>query len=361
MKDVTVKIKESYEIDDVDLATALLSLARLSPRVESLEFVLPEPDGPYLIQEHLCSLVVKWHSLRRLEVYPPWGEKEAILHLGDLPFLEKLSTVEISHENVELFSTTNGKFPRLVDLAIEVHDEAVIPSFLQLMCRPLCSLAVKIPAVRDAGPDYNLRSSLFAQTISLLSLYHSQSLMKLHIFDARRSPPQNSNSVTHDTAKVLRPLLSLSCLKSLKIISPFAQSVDDSWIAQAAMAWPRLNQLTLKHSGNPQRGAGFTLKGLILLLKGCPHLAYINVRLELKPVSTTLLEGARNSRIRTFWASWGSTLVHPPQVFRALISMFPNLREVQRSRKDSVVEQNWKELNDLLRLTNPIRAEEASA
>lgn len=230
MKDVTVKIKESASnvIDDVDLATALLSLARLSPRVQTLEFVLPEPDGPYFIQEHLCSLVVKWHSLRRLEVYPPWGEKDVIVHLGGLPFLEKISTVEILNENVELFSTANGKFPRLVELAIEVHDEAVIPALLQIMRRPLCSLALKISDVRGAGPEYNTRCSLFTQTISMLSLYHSHSLMKLFIFDARRPPSRNSNSVTHDTAKALRPLLSLSCLQCLKIVSPFAQSVDDS-------------------------------------------------------------------------------------------------------------------------------------
>jgi hypothetical protein len=149
---------------------------------------------------------------------------------------------------------------------------------------------------------------------------HCQRSVKI---DSRYNlPPNRNNDAVLDA---LHPLFTLTALQILHVSSSFAHSLDDSWIAQATRAWPRLNTHVLENSDTPLGAPGFTLEGLIPLLKGCPHLTRFGMRFELKPIDTILLKGVRNSRLKRLWVDAGSTLIHPPQVFRSLIGMFSNL------------------------------------
>ena len=76
------------------------------------------------------------------------------------------------------------------------------------------------------------------------------------------------------------------------------------------------------------------MPGLIPLIKQCPRLHTLRLQLDLAPVAIPLLGGVSNTHIKKISAKPGSTLVRPQQVFRSLITLFPNLTDVGEGQPD---------------------------
>jgi hypothetical protein len=73
------------------------------------------------------------------------------------------------------------------------------------------------------------------------------------------------------------------------------------------------------------------------------------------PVPIPLLVGVCDPHIRMLFFNPGSNLIRPDQVFRSLITMFPNLKDIFWIRVlEAPLEENFKGLRDLLRRTWPM-------
>lgn len=351
LKDVALECYALRSTPETDLHVTipLLSLTRLSNMLQSLEFRHANSDAFY---DSLFGLVTKLPHLRCLVIDMMAIDTEALVYLSDLPFLEVLSGIEIQPEDVELFATELGKFPRLIELTIRTYDFATLPALLDVMRRPLQVLSV---GIQDEDTDYNDRLNLFRRATSLLHQYHRLSLRELYLeLDTwSHYDHQRSDQAVLDA---FHRLFSLSSLTHFDITSLFIESLDNSWIAAATNAWPALRRFCFHNPIDEHRAPIFALESLIPMLKRCSRMESFSMQLELKPLDTETIEGVRNKSIISLFLDRGSTLVHPYHVFRTLTNMFPNLRQIVTSRYYSTpeLEKDWKTLENLFQRTMPI-------
>jgi hypothetical protein len=165
----------------------------------------------------------------------------------------------------------------------------------------------------------------------------------------------NPEGTTLSLQDALHPLFSLASLEDVHISAACVCDLDDSWVAQAAMAWPLLDHFSLFNRPKPIQPR-LTLTGLVPLIKYCPNLRYINMQIDAKPVPFALLEDARNTSIQTINLQ-GSAIDKHLGVLRSLLRLFPNLtsahgRLVRPQGPMSSIQVNynncWKEVNDVL-------------
>lgn len=334
------------------ISIPLLSFARLSIDLQSLQFETWDPEGFY---GPLFDLVRHLPNLRRLVVSPTTVDSEGLTYLGKLPFLEVLSEIILQRGDIPLLVTQNGRFPSLKELSFGVVNSTSATALLEVMRRPLESLSIDVSG--DFEMDFSTRLALFKRMLSLLKQYHHSSLKKLIIGVL---PAQHLSPRDQATIDAFVPLFACSSLQHLNMTTPFSQHLDDSWLAHATKFWPLLTDLEITDCHSAQETLGFTLKGLIPLIKGCPQLSELSLRLNLTPVAISLLDGVSNLHIQSIYAKTGSTLVRPHQVFRSLITMFPNITGLYWAGiLPGAPQNNWKALRDLLRETWPVEDEEA--
>ncbi|KAF9465162.1 hypothetical protein BDZ94DRAFT_1296673 [Collybia nuda] len=335
--------------DELQVSISLVSLARISKNIQSLRI-----RGINRVYESFHNLVMNLSHLRCLTMDTIELDTDVLVHLGGLPSLQILSGIEFPSdtEYVKLFETDLGKFSCLSELGVTVHDYATLPALLDKIHRPLQHFSAEN---LDEETDYDLRINLLAHASMLLHQYHRHSLETLNLdldYWTAHAHIQNNQAVLD----ALRPLFTLSSLTHLNINSYFIESLEDSWISEAASAWPQLRRFSLHDPIQTDRAPIFTLAGLIPMLKQCVHLNFLSLQLELKPLDTIALEGIRNTHITILYLDRNSTVDYPYHVFRTLTSMFPNLRSVETRQNHATLqpEKDWKELHELFRRTLPI-------
>jgi hypothetical protein len=347
-----------FPVASLHVANLLASLSQLKAKLQILHIFM-ETWSPELTKAFF-DLVNDSHDLRILVIDEKMIPHATIDHLAHLPALEKLSDVEIAPDHLPLFSTSDGRFPKLAEWSFDAPGLSSCTALLKSMQQ--CQFTV---LRMSCYTEVEHVSRVLELTTAITNHRSHSSLTTLDLFwnDSIRDDPLHPDGTSLSISEALHPLFFLP-LEHVHISSEIVHDLDDSWIAQAALAWPLLNFLSLlnetRTTSTLPNQFRITLAGLIPLIKHCPRLHCLSMRIDAQPVSTNLMEGARNTCIRTVNFQ-GSLISHPRKIFRSLIQMFPNLTSVTGqmprpsgvpvSPDESRYNRHWDEVAGLLRST----------
>lgn len=331
-------------IHALEISETLSSFTRLSPRIESLNFY---HHNARAFVRPLFNLITNLCNLRALKVHSMTLERDLILSLAKLPYLESIGEIDLLHENVHLFATEGGRFPCLKELTFTVHDEDTPSALLDTMRCHFRVLILSICGVDER--DHPTRLASFAQTVASLAQHQHLSLEYLHI--SFYSPANDQPLQDEPVLGVFEPLLSLSLLSDLRLETPFSRYLDNRWLTKVAPAWPCIERLHINDSEliSLSGDARFTLEGFLPVFDKCHRLFDLSTTLRLEPVAISQLEGVRPHQLEWMHLDPWSTVGNPVEVFRSLMSIFSNPSEITADYLDSSSSENLRELNNLLR------------
>ncbi|RDB20538.1 hypothetical protein Hypma_012490 [Hypsizygus marmoreus] len=324
------------------------SISRLCPRVRVIE--LDHEQSGESMQEfyRLLRSQLSLESIRvSMTEAPP---QTAVFHLGELSSLRSWKTVQLPHKpNLNLFTSRGGRFSALREFEFEARTLESATSVIDSMRCPFESLAIDATSAFHTDETYYHRSRWAApQPLgSLNKLVQSitthpliTTLVHLEVDAHVSSLPETPFSPNAE--QILQPLFLLRRLENVRLAIGALGQLNDTWLRDAAAAWPHLQSLILT-----EYVTKMTLEGLIPLVRCCPRLNNLLIALIAKPFDPTLLLGSSNMFIRRLMFV-RSPIVSPEKVFRCLVLMFPKLNSAKGSgrREDR---QNWQKVDQLLR------------
>jgi hypothetical protein len=340
-----------FPVSPLHIANLFASLSQLKPTLHVLKY--SEDVSSPALESALSNLIQDSHDLRLLDLYDRDLPHAATTHLSHLPALKRLFIGEITIDDMPLYTTADGRFPKLAEWAFSVPSLSSCMALLEAM--PQCQFTRLLMRC-------NINVETMSQVLELskaISCHRSQSsLTTLHLtwISSTRNDCPNPDGTYLSLQDALHPLFSLASLEDLHISSKRARDLDDSWITQAALAWPRLGSLSLFNFPLPIQPR-ITLAGLVPLIKHCPNLCHIDMQIDAKPVPFALLEGIRNTSVQTINLQ-GSAIDKHLGVLRSLVQLFPNLTSVhgrlvrpqgQMSSIQAKYNDCWEKVNDMLR------------
>jgi hypothetical protein len=314
-------------IEESQLTTLCASILSQSPCLSRLHIKL------WYHSPAISRLVCGLHHLRFVKFSgAKHVTKQVGYHLANLPDLIHLET-DGYLTTTDVYTTAGGQFPSLKEVFFPVTEWTTSATFMDSM--QCCLTTLNMNKYYSIGIPETV-SCVAAFTRSMHGHPSLSSLTHLNLWDRKLiEVGSDHESSAHE---VLRPLFSLSALEDLSLSFPFLKDLNDSWLSDAAAAWPSLEHICV-HSVVSK----MTLTGLVPLIKKCPQLQSLSLSLDAKPVKPALLDGVYNINICRL-SFYGSTISSPLQVFRSLIRMFPNLQSV-----DYEIPYCWREVNRLLR------------
>ncbi|KAG5342357.1 hypothetical protein C0989_002830 [Termitomyces sp. Mn162] len=136
-------------------------------------------------------------------------------------------------------------------------------------------------------------------------------------------------------------------MSAFRVVSQCVLELDNAFIADAAKAWPRLENLTLLPSPLPEASTRLkmTLSGLIPLIRHCPDLNFLQVSIVADPFEPSLLLPKMFNMNITSLHFTHAHIDKPLAVFRCLVCMFPKLQEVTVLGSSG----DWETLSSLIR------------
>jgi hypothetical protein len=337
-----------FPVSPLHIANLFASLSQLKPTLHVLK--CHEDVSSPALESALFNLIQDSHDLRVLDLHDRELPRAAVTHLSRLPSLERLFIGDI---DIPLYTTNDGRFPKLAEWSFSAPSLSSCTASLEAMA--LCPFTCLLI-------ECNINVEPMSQVLELtkaISCHRSHSsLTAVHLtwISSTQNDCPNPDGTYLSLPDALYPLFSLPSLEEVYISSKRVRDLDDSWIAQAALAWPLLDSFALPSRPRPLVPR-ITLAGLVPLIKHCPNLCNIYMQIDAKPVPLALLEGVRNTRIQTI-VIHGSAIDQPLGVLRSLIHLFPNLVYVdgQLARPSgpmSPIQERynncWENVNDLLR------------
>jgi hypothetical protein len=316
----------SMRSDHPSLNSLCSSVLRLSPNIQHLCFM---PYGPPVAQSSLFDLVCGLHDLHTLYICRAYCTEQVLIHLGHLPSLKKLISINISSGMLRLLTTDNGRFPSLTDLYInDVCQWSACQTIMDSMRCQFIDLSIRI--YPSTAPQSLSTLACFTQSflqhpcvLSLLSISLSDTTVPLQVDDS---------DVETSVFNIFRPLFACTQLKSILLDFGITNYLGDSWLSDASCAWPLLQSLKL--AAIQRTFPRMTLSGLVALVKHCPDLIELNLPLDVKPVDSASLDGICNHRFKSLRFGNSSIITPPDEVVRSLTRMFPNLSSVTVAADD---------------------------
>lgn len=291
----------------------LTYLPKVSPKVEDIcirkPCARPIDIHPLLGYVHLRSV-----SISRIRV----STVESVLKLAQLPRLEKLSLFFI-HSPASENPSPNRSSPYVFHQVTSLECNSA-PEFLQAARFPV----LQSFSIKDES-SLRIRASLNA----LWKHCSPDILSKIFVACLQRRDLE--------PALTLEDIQTVYKFQRLKWFDVRATRWiwNDQELERMASAWPRLTKLTV-YSTMPKylEPEGFTLLGLVHLVKCCPRLSSLSIRIceQHPPVTLSDLpeDGSSNLRLQTI--SFSDAQLEQSQydtVAAFLSSLFPNLRRIE--------------------------------
>ncbi|GLB34285.1 hypothetical protein LshimejAT787_0111690 [Lyophyllum shimeji] len=325
-----------------ELQYILPSIERLCPNLTRLTVLLINMDVTPEITSAAERLVCSLRHLESLSLRPMMTAN-IIRHLGSLRGLRHWVTNIPSNTAgipiCELLTTERGQFRNLSRLEFRAPTLEVAADVTKSLQCPLQELSVDIKDKTTAQPI----SSLARLTGAFLGHQCISSLASLYLDGSPQLEVLSGPAICN----AFRSLFSLGALRDLSITFPCASVLDDAWYADAAGAWPCLEDLSIAHTGPPV----LTLAGLIPLIRDCPRLREIELSIRAEPFDVGLLQPQIRNTTITSLILGPSPIVNPRGVFRCLVGMFPKLESVACC--ENALEEHddaWEKLDDVRQL-----------
>ncbi|KAG6846780.1 hypothetical protein H0H93_011932, partial [Arthromyces matolae] len=342
---IKLHVDLQYEKDITPLIPLILfSLPFFCPRLQFLSGCIfcseKSQFGPF--QSSFQAIVPFLDSLNALSFSRPTFDAKTICEVSRLPKLRKWE-VELD-DNVwskEALKTTQGLFPALASLKLTAPTFERAAELINFVQVPLEDLELHINPRNSRLHSFTKLSQIFSNhscTLTLTSLILDISMLKHR---------------NQDVCAVFQPFFALRRLITFSVTSLCVTQLDDVWLADAAIAWPHLQNLILwayRITSDNQPKA--TCQGLISLVRRCPNLSEISITITANPVATDVLDGACNTIIRRIHLGGSRPKKDDLEgVYRTFLAIFPNLETVDVWYSHKA----WKRINDLLRLQSQSR------
>ncbi|KAG5642546.1 hypothetical protein DXG03_002584 [Asterophora parasitica] len=273
-------ISISYQNDDNTVA-ALSLIASLPERYPNLTAV------SFSFRDDVCAVisaaVLRWNGLQRITVESL--SPDALTHIASLPSLSAL-TIGPAYYGMTLPSALpHSAFPALRNLSIRSEELEFSITFLRLWST--CSL---LSGAEFRSNERSLSASTWAEIIGIVADKFSPSILTcLRIEDYSESradiDPATVSEECVVPAKSLRPLLAFSNLTTVELSASHGFDIDDAFILDLAITWPRIEYLKFDSECIPHRRPCATLFSLITLAQYCPLLytIFININARIIP------------------------------------------------------------------------------
>ncbi|KAG5642743.1 hypothetical protein DXG03_002257 [Asterophora parasitica] len=340
------EVTMSLDFQPDTLRDFLSALGRLCPTISSLTLF---GDVTPTTVNNVDNLVCNLHHLRRVDLPSPIESPVVIRHLGSLQSFQECGTrfnvAAIPRPHLrQLFNTEAGCFPQLDDIELQVSSWDQAGDILSVLQRPLAVLDIIVAheAHRRQAPI----SSFGKLADAFIDHRCLTTLTGLYVAEEHSAKRAAEVAGGASAAVFLRELFVLRNLRDLYLRLDCVTGVDDSWIAEAAVAWPRLQAIRLDAETTLEPKV--TLAGIIPLVKNCPDLDCFLLPISAKPFDIGLLDpGIRNTKI-TELSLAPSLISEPSRVFRCLIVMFPRLRLLECPGFDDTSEEGWQRVQTLV-------------
>ncbi|KAF8075776.1 hypothetical protein FPV67DRAFT_1469185 [Lyophyllum atratum] len=307
------------------LIELILSTAYLCPNLLVLDMDIPSgrfatPRFVSAVNQLVCSLYhlqhlhLGWH----FPVTP-----QTIRNLANLPGFRRWDTTRFqpmtNFELQDLFTTHGGRFPALRDFGfLSSNFEQAASMTGSLQC-PLENLIILVDSKTSVEPF----SCFEKLTRTFLHHHCTSSLTFLELHGPIINVDLGEAPTPDLCQQAFRNLFPLKALQTLHISYIHTSHLDDDWFADAALAWPDLEELQLYMSRGPP--GRVTLAGLIPLIRHCGNLNCLSLPIVAEPFDLELLEnGVCNYKV-TRLELGRSPIVDPMGVFPCIMSMFPKL------------------------------------
>lgn len=327
------------------IALALLDRV-LSPRLLQLRFRLPRHLDPHNLNELLESITDRAPSLRVLKIDAYAPAPSSVLHLelgfGQIPHLRTLcfpSTLYVSPRS--LLKPRQMQHLRVLSLTLTTDPVPALyhpdqPVFPVLKCMKItahtldqCCDLLRITTSSQLGEVSMSYSSQASEAVMHTFLQevgkaHGRSrnlhtLVLQHAFTI--SGPNLKPSVY--SPSTFKPLLACHRLRVLDIRDVGDLAIDDAFIANATLAWPRLEELRLR--GLPWIDSHrTTIASLRELIRGCSRLARLSMAIDARALPDKN-SAWRSSPVEELNIS-DSIMEDPEAVERYLRASLPNLK-----------------------------------
>jgi len=331
-----------------ELPVLLSSMTRVCPNLATLEFTLDTSIWSGEVTHALYEFVCAFTHLRSLYLPASMMITDMIKGVGNLTELRHLEVVFPDLDNdipttlqvQDAFSVGDGQFPKLRDFRLHARDPGLIKEAMESLQCPLEYVSITI------GGEYSPYMMYHLQMLTVAFLDHRciPSLMTLFLSTDDEAIAEYFDLPIGDA---FRLLFSLTALQTLEIGFYCTAALDDDWLADAAIAWPHLQSISLLHHCDFPVP---TLAGLIPLIRHCPQLHYLCVPVAAQPFNHGLLEPEIcNTAIRVLELDTSSIQGPPIAVFRCLMRMFPNLTSICcDDMSDDDLHNGWNAVSDWL-------------
>ncbi|GBE84834.1 predicted protein [Sparassis crispa] len=360
----------------VDLDKAVEDFGNNSPSLQHLTAICPFIPN---IAATTSKIILNHRSLRTVHLFQAndtYMSIEAAVHLAHLPTLEKLCIrsdkfVDTDGSLLPIHSAVSDvMFPALRLLTLYSHDLSSVRLFIEsIQSTQLESLQALVLVPPTAAEVQEFTTTISARK-SLQSISMSRGLGSPRF--------QDSYTITGDH---LRPLLALKDMFDCKIQWRCPLELDNAFIKDLALAWPKIHTLELGTDWRRELDTlGVTLKGLIPLAQHCPALEHLGLVFDtdVSEIVDTYSEqrpggGVTNGKLLLL--STGTSRIGEDMVTLggSLSDLFPQLRHVHSAwgkkelhdaagadedDPDEEELQQWEQLRRLVREMGRVRRQE---
>ncbi|KAG6849362.1 hypothetical protein H0H93_009105 [Arthromyces matolae] len=327
-----------------DLPGLLSAVSRLCPNLEIFELSNVSSINTYIPSGQrwnsaLENLLSSSSALKEVRLGQAILTSKAISHLATLPKLYKVQiAIETSHISDPQFQTTftsaSGRFRGLRVVHINVRSLDNAWRALESLHHPLESLFIQSGLLRGATLNRLPTLIAFAETFQRHPFVSSLAILKLEF-------ASSTELDEGEVRKVFQVFFAARNLKTFMASSACLHSIDDTWLAAAAKAWPQLKTLYIVCTPTTPKP---TLSGLLPLIQHCPKLRSVGLSIDTRVPTSNPARIYGNGV--TSLMMFNSIIEHPVRVFRDLIVMLPNLQSVKVHPDPS--DKDWKRVNSLL-------------
>ncbi|KAH9949841.1 hypothetical protein B0H21DRAFT_687727 [Amylocystis lapponica] len=358
--------------------SALRQFAQNSPRLENLTLICPL--SPNLV-EAASRIILNHDYLRSVNTFNPTLSPlslEVILHLAQLPMLEKLSlrcdaSAQASAVQT-LCKSLHPVFPALRHLVIYSENLSGCSTFLDVVHSSRLEHFHAITLVTPTA----LELQVFLTKLTQHAAHGTLAIVNL---TSGLSSPRDAPAYTL-TDDTLRPLLTLRRIREFKIALRNPLMLDNAFVHDLARAWPDLHTLELGTEWRREHATpGVTLKGLIPLVQHCPALEMLGIAVdtdvaEIAADYALLRPGRGASNSKVVMLLMGTSRLDEDREARVMVAgflsdLFPRVRfidsawghqgtliDVDEDDADDEEHKMWEELQGLVRELGKIRVQE---
>jgi hypothetical protein len=303
-----------------------------SVRIESHELeTRRHPNLAKALSDLICGLQNLRSVRTNIRLNP-----EALRHLATSPCID----LEITNEPAEILQTMTESIrpPLFSELQSLTITSGGVTSMIRLIELSRAEKLQRLKICHDSE-DHEVEWDMERLITTVGAKCSHTELTSIELgydYGRNATPPPPVTVPAPLSLQTLAPLLTFRHLTSVTIcLVTRAVDLDDGDIEQIAIAWPRLQSISLSFD-NYQTQPKLTLASLVTLVKRCPELHTINLRIHVDTVDFSLLTPVTTNENVTTILLGRSTMSGPrvstfaglADIARFLSSLFPRLHKV---------------------------------